>query len=194
MGAWDEAMLAGALLLAVSGGAKLWRPGPTTTALRSAGFTRARPLAARALAMVEIATAAAVIVVGGRWSDAALAALYLGFSGFLLRALRRPASTCGCAGRDDTPPTVAHLVLTTMFAAAAVAAIAADGATTGLRRLTAGGSGHAVTGAALAVVTAWLGWSVLTLARTSGARSPGGRPAAAGQAIWTTFPVNSERR
>jgi hypothetical protein len=50
------------------------------------------------------------LVLGGAWLAVA-AALYAGFFVFTLTAVRRqlPIQSCGCFGRDDTPPTWLHV-------------------------------------------------------------------------------------
>src|SRR5581483_11643316 len=89
---------------------------------------------------------------------------YLGFSGFLVRALRTPSSSCGCAAREDTPPTVGHLLMTVAFAAGGVAAAVTG--STGAIDITHSGPGLQ-TAAALgcAAIVTWLAWSILTLPR-----------------------------
>ncbi len=111
-----------ALLLVPTGFAKVRRPAPTVTAVRAVGWP-ARPIAARLLGVVEVAAGVAVLagMALGVWF---LAALYVGFAGFLVRARRADAPTCGCAGSMDTPPTLFHLVLTVVAAAVATWMIA----------------------------------------------------------------------
>jgi hypothetical protein len=163
MQAWTGVMLAGGALLVVTGVPKLRHPGPTITALRAvgAGWVGARTV--RLLAAVEISCGASAVVLGGRWSDAAVGVVYTGFSAFLLRALTTPLASCGCTGRDDTPPTALHLLLTVTFAACAAAAVVAGGRTGLVSVAQATSTAPAVALASFAVLTAWLGWSVLTL-------------------------------
>jgi hypothetical protein len=165
-------MLSCAALLVVSGVPKLGHPHATITALRSVGAVWVGPITVRALTMIEIGAGLAAITVGGRWADGAVALLYLGFTAFLIRALRTPTASCGCTARDDTPPTAAHLVMTSTFGAASVAAVAV-GARTGIFSLARDApAGQLVVALGFAVVVTWLGWSILTLSR----RVPTPRP------------------
>lgn len=103
-----------AALLLVSGGAKLADPGPTSGALRVAGLVSSTGVV-YALAVAEIATAAAALIFGGGWTGWATAILYGAFGWFITLALRRgiPIASCGCFGKADTPPTQVHLFLNT---------------------------------------------------------------------------------
>lgn len=83
------------------------------------------------MAVAEVVTGAAVVVTGARPALVVLALWYAGFVGFVAVALRRevPLASCGCLGREDTPPTAAHLLVNIVFAvAAAVAAVSPFGA------------------------------------------------------------------
>lgn len=98
------------LLLGASGVAKLVDPDPTVGALRAAGLPSSR-LVSRSLGVAEFAAA----VLG--LSAAAIAlipasVLYAGFTIFTLAAIRGqiPVQSCGCFGRDDTPPSWIHVV------------------------------------------------------------------------------------
>ncbi|MBV9485640.1 MAG: hypothetical protein JO246_06235 [Frankiaceae bacterium] len=162
MHVWAPVTIASALLLALSGSQKLRRPAPTVLALRSIGLTRAGVAAVTLLGLAELMVGVTAITFGTRVTDAAVAVLYAGFSGFLLRALRTPTSSCGCTGRDDTPPTIGHLVLTTTFAATAIAAAAA-GDPTGVRSGGPGTTIQVIAALGFAAVVAWLGWAVLTI-------------------------------
>ena len=104
------------LLLAASGVSKTLDPDPTTGAMRSAGLPGSRGVS-RFLGMAEVAAAGAGIAVGGVWVGAA-ALLYLGFLVFTVAAVRRrlPIQSCGCFGREDTPPTMAHVVFNAVAA------------------------------------------------------------------------------
>jgi hypothetical protein len=50
--------------------------------------------------------------------------MYAGFAGWIHLALRRdvPLASCGCLGKDDTPPTWAHLVMNLIASGVSVAA------------------------------------------------------------------------
>jgi hypothetical protein len=112
------------VLLGVAGGAKVADPGPTRGALRALGLPATRVLVIM-LGVAELATAVSALIVGGRWAAGAVAVFYLGFAGFVAVALRRetPLSSCGCFGREDTPPTAIHLAVNLTFAAVAVVLI-----------------------------------------------------------------------
>lgn len=100
-----------AALLILSGGLKLGDPVPTQGALRSAHLPAGKP-AVRLLALAEIGFGALGLVYGGI-AALGVAATYLGFAGFVgLALLRRiPLQSCGCFGREDTPPSLLHLTV-----------------------------------------------------------------------------------
>ena len=110
-------------LLVVSGVGKLVRPAGAASALRSAGLPGG-PLAARALGLVEVAAGAAALWRPGPGTAAAVGVLYLGFAAFLVRLLRLGGATsCGCVGAADAPPSRLHVALD-LVAAAVAAAVA----------------------------------------------------------------------
>ena len=115
-----------AALLGAGGALKVHRPAPTARALREMGLP-ASPALVRVGAAAEVAVAAGALVDGSRPFAALVAASYLGFTAFVLAALRRgvPLSSCGCFGVTDTPPTGVHVGLN--LAAAAVAGVVAVG-------------------------------------------------------------------
>lgn len=96
-------------LLAASGLAKLLDPDPTRGAMEAARLPSSRSIA-RALGGLEVAAAVVGLALAGVWLAPA-ATLYAGFFLFTLVAVRRrlPIQSCGCFGRDDTPPTVLHV-------------------------------------------------------------------------------------
>lgn len=114
--------LIAALVLALAGARKLVDPAPTRGALRQMGLPWRGPIVP-IMAVAEIATAVTAVIVGSAWAAAALAAWYLGFTVFVLVALRRevPLASCGCLGSPDTPPTIGHVVVDALFAAVALA-------------------------------------------------------------------------
>jgi hypothetical protein len=116
--------LAAAVLLMVAGAGKLVDPTPLVRALRSLSLPSGRRLV-RAGAAAEVLVGAAAITTGSRAAAVAVAASYAVFTLVVLRGLARGAvlSSCGCFGKQDTPPTVTHAVVT--GAAAAVAAVVA---------------------------------------------------------------------
>lgn len=101
---------AGALLLIVSGVAKLLHPASAVRAVIAARLTSRPHLpAARALVRltgtVEVGTGAAVLAVGGRPASAALALVFVALALFAARlSLVAPAEDCGCFGASRTAP------------------------------------------------------------------------------------------
>ena len=114
------------VLLIVTGAAKIARPHDVTKALVDLGLPRV-PAAGLVIGLVEVA-----VGVGALMSDEALLAqgiLYAAFAVWVSVALRAkvPIASCGCLGRDDTPPTAAHIVLNVLAAALSFGAVSADG-------------------------------------------------------------------
>ncbi len=105
-------------LLAASGIAKLVDPDPTVGAMRAARLPSSR-LIAHWLGGFEILAALVGLAWGGIWLVGALG-LYIGFALFTLLAVQRkiPVQSCGCFGKEDTPPTWAHVVFNGLSAAA----------------------------------------------------------------------------
>jgi uncharacterized membrane protein YphA (DoxX/SURF4 family) len=97
-------------LRAVAGIAKLTDPDPTSGALEAARLPAGRSLA-RAIGIIEVLSATLGLAIGGLTVLPA-AVLYLGFTLFTLSSVlnRRPIQSCGCFGRDDTPPSSVHVV------------------------------------------------------------------------------------
>ncbi len=96
-------------VLVFTGAAKVARPHDVARALRTLGLPKI-PGVGVALGVLEI-----VVGVGALVAPPVLyaqAILYLVFAGWVIWALRSnvPIASCGCLGRDDTPPTVAHIV------------------------------------------------------------------------------------
>lgn len=110
-------------VLIVAGVVKVISPAATATALRQIGWPSS-PTVVRALAAVELVAAIAAIAGGSAVAWAAVAVLYAGFTGFVLWALggNGALSSCGCFGREDTPPTAGHAAFNA--AAAALAGLA----------------------------------------------------------------------
>ncbi len=98
-------------LLGASGVAKLINPEPTTGALDAARLPSSNILS-RLLGTVETVVAVAALSVGGSLALLAASGLYLAFAVFTFSALmnRIPLQSCGCFGREDTPPTSIHIV------------------------------------------------------------------------------------
>lgn len=113
-------MLAG--LLVIAGVSKGIEPRATAGALLAMRLPSALPLV-RVLGLAEVFIGVAVMVTGRAVASAALTAAYLGFGGFVAIALARhlPIGSCGCFGKDDTPPSLIHLALNAAGVAVGVA-------------------------------------------------------------------------
>jgi len=118
------ALVAG-LLLAAAGALKVVDPAMTAGALRALGLPSS-PALVRVGAAVELVLGVAALVIGGAVTWALVAASYLAFAVFVAAALRsgKPVGSCGCFGREDTPPHIVHVVLDLALAGAAVGAAA----------------------------------------------------------------------
>ncbi|MGH9112766.1 MAG: MauE/DoxX family redox-associated membrane protein [Acidimicrobiales bacterium] len=123
MPAFTGPALVAALLLVVAGAMKAVDPTMTVGALRalrlpsSPGLVRAGAAAELVLGVVAATTGAPVA-----WGLVAVS--YLGFAVFVVAALRAGTmvGSCGCFGREDTPPHPVHVVLDVALAAFAVGA------------------------------------------------------------------------
>jgi hypothetical protein len=166
-------VLAAAALLVLAGAPKVVRPADTARALRSVG----RPVPVvlvRLGGAAEAGLGVVALVAGGRVTSALVAASYLGFTGFVLLALRTGGvlSSCGCLGRPDTPPTRTHVIVTAGFAL--LAAGAAAGSPVGLTRWSGVTPGDAVALIGYAVLLLGLAWVALAeLPQLTVARRPG---------------------
>lgn len=109
-----------AALLAVAGAQKLIDPTMTVGALRALRLPSS-PLLVRIGSAAELALGVAAVVVGGPVLWLLVAASYLAFAAFVLGALRQGTmiGTCGCFGREDTPPHPGHVALNVALAALA---------------------------------------------------------------------------
>ena len=96
-------------LLGASGIMKLVDPEPTTGAMNVAHLPSSN-LVSRLLGLFEIGLCLTGLAMAGI-SVLVAAALYLAFTIFTLVAVisRIPLQSCGCFGREDTPPTVIHV-------------------------------------------------------------------------------------
>ena len=149
---------AAAVLLVAGGAPKAWAPGDTARALRGLRLP-VTPLVVRVLGAAEVGSGFALLVSPGRVTAAVVAGWYAVFTAVVALALRsaRPLATCGCFGRAETPPTVAHLLL-----------VAAASVTTGAfaARPVAGLlDGQPVSGVpfiAFVALTAWFGYLVMS--------------------------------
>ena len=114
---------AAAVLLLGSGVAKLRRPAPATRLLAVLVGLPNR-LLARLIGALEVGTAAAVLLSGGRVACAALAACYLTFTVVAVRLTSGPQpAPCGCFGESDTPTRPLHVAVDALACAAAVAGV-----------------------------------------------------------------------
>jgi hypothetical protein len=114
-------------LLAAAGVAKTADPTPTGGALR-ASHLPANPWLVRFLGVVEAAAAVVGLAFGGPWVLAA-AMLYLGFLVFTALAVRNvvPVQSCGCFGREDTPPSWFHVAFNLIALFGLVGVISTNG-------------------------------------------------------------------
>lgn len=116
-----------AALLALAGAQKMLDPTMTVGALRSLRLP-AGPAVVRAGSGAEALLGVSAIVVGypALWLLVALS--YLAFSGVVIAAMRSGAmiGSCGCFGREETPPHWVHVVLNGLLAAVGVAAALRD--------------------------------------------------------------------
>lgn len=115
-------------LLGLAGAAKVVSPAPTSRALQATRLPSS-PGVTRVLGVAEIAAALVGLTLGGA-AILPAAALYAGFAVFTLGAVRQqtPLQSCGCFGREDTPPSVIHLAYNGV-ATVALAWVAVAGST-----------------------------------------------------------------
>ncbi len=99
-------------LLVVTGVAKLIRPGETSRAVAVFGLP-SHPGVGFVIGLSEVLVGSAALVTANSLAFAIQALLYAGFVVWVVAALRldTPLSSCGCLGRDDTPPYWGHLTL-----------------------------------------------------------------------------------
>lgn len=111
---------AGSILLIIAGAHKVVDPWPAANALAQAG-RRVDRRAVQVGAAAETALGAAFVVFGGRPLAVAVAVVYGAFAVFVAHALRVGVDgSCGCFGREDTPPSWLHVVVNVGVATAAV--------------------------------------------------------------------------
>ena len=162
-----------AVLLGLAGVAKVRRPGPSSMMLRAAGVPVA-PLAARTLAIGEIAVLAVALVGPGRVAGIVLAAVFGALTvGAALGARRAGDRACGCFGDEAGAPLGPRHIATNVAAALGAAGAASVGPSS-LWELTADRPGLALVDLLLAAALAlalrqWLrgagfpGWHAATL-------------------------------
>jgi hypothetical protein len=116
--------LAVAALLGAAGVAKLFRPAPAALLFETLGFRWRAHALVRLVAGVEIATAAAAILLGGPLAAAAVASLYATFAVALALLLARGHRqiSCGCFGQKSSAISRFHVGVNTFAALLAGAA------------------------------------------------------------------------
>jgi hypothetical protein len=163
-----------AALLIVAGAQKLLDPTMTAGALRALGLPSSKFLV-RAGSAAELAVGVGAVAVGGAWLWWLVAASYLAFAAFVLAALRAGTmiGSCGCFGREETPPHPGHVALNVLLAALAGAAALRAPAAPADAIADHPGAGMALLAvSALAVAVLWAAYVVLprTLTAASSAR------------------------
>ena len=116
--------VAAATLLALAGALKVLDPTMTVGALRAIGLP-ASDGTVRALAGGEVLLGVAALTSSSPLPFLLAACSYLAFAAFVGAALRRGTmiGSCGCFGREDTPPHWSHLVLNVGLAAVSAQAV-----------------------------------------------------------------------
>lgn len=119
--------LVAAALVTLAGAQKLIDPTMTVGALRALRLP-ASPLAVRLGSAGELALGAAAITVGGAALWWAVSVSYLLFAVFVVAALRHGTmiGSCGCFGREETPPHWSHVMLNLALASVAAGTAAAS--------------------------------------------------------------------
>lgn len=127
MSALTGPALVAAALLALAGAQKVLDPTMTVGALRALRVPSTNGLV-RAGAAAELALGVAAVVVGGAALWWLVAASYVAFAAFVVVALRKGTmiGSCGCFGREETPPHPSHVALNVALASVA-AAVASSG-------------------------------------------------------------------
>jgi uncharacterized protein YjeT (DUF2065 family) len=119
-------------ILGLGGLAKLWAPLAARRALRAASVEV--PLAAvRLLGLAEVVVACIAIFRGGTIMPILVGMTYLAFAAFVIVMLRSgEGASCGCFGSASAPPSILHVVVNVLSAAAAFGAVGVDGLMTTL--------------------------------------------------------------
>lgn len=165
--------LAAAALLAVAGAQKLLDPSMTVGALRALRLPSS-PTLVRAGSALELGIGVGALSAGGAVLWGLVSLSYLAFAAFVAAALRAGTmiGSCGCFGREDTPPHRTHVLLNVVLAALAGATAATSSGP--LVDALTDDPGRAVPAVALAIVALGLLWAVyVELPRTLAARPPG---------------------
>jgi Methylamine utilisation protein MauE len=165
-----------AVLLGLAGFAKARRPGPSSVMLRAAGVPAA-PLAARTIAIAEMAVLAVALVLPGRIAGVVVALVFAGLTvGAAVGARRAGDRACGCFGDEGGAPLGPRHIATNLAAALASGGAAAVGPSS-LSHLATHRAGLALADLLLAVALAialrqWLrgtaGWHASALRLVDG--------------------------
>lgn len=156
-----------AVLLVVAGVLEVRRPRAAVDALATLGVSVASWVVRVGAAAGALVGAVALGAGGGEVGRAAAVLVclaYLGFAGFVALALARGhgLASCGCFGRDDTPPSVTHLVLNLVAVVAASGVVLWPGG--GLRSAVAHQPGAGLPFLITTAVCAGLAYLVFTFA------------------------------
>jgi hypothetical protein len=116
---------AAGLLLLVAGLAKIARPAPTADLLSTLGLP-SNPALTLTIGVTESAVGLLALVVGGPIVASTTGAFYMGFVVVVWRAMAAGATSCGCFGRVDAPPSWIHIVGDLALAGVSFIAIAGD--------------------------------------------------------------------
>jgi Methylamine utilisation protein MauE len=127
MSALTGPALTAALLLVFGGTMKAVDPAMTAGALRALGLASSKTLV-RLGAAAELLLGLLAVTAGWAAVWWLVAASYLAFAAFVVAALRAGTmlGSCGCFGREDTPPHPLHVVIDVALAATAGAAAVRD--------------------------------------------------------------------
>jgi hypothetical protein len=145
-----------AVVLVVAGALKVADPVPAVGALRQLGVPAGNG-SVRAVALLEVAVGAAALVLAGPVPAVLVAISYLAFTGVVIAALRAGTmiSSCGCFGRDDTPPDASH-VLVNLALAAVAAGAAISGSPNPWDAVVSAGAVEGVLAVALVALGSWM--------------------------------------
>jgi hypothetical protein len=144
------------VVLVVAGALKVADPVPAVGALRQLGLPAGNG-SVRAVAALEVVLGAAALVLAGPVLAALVALSYLAFTGVVVAALRAGTmiSSCGCFGRDDTPPDASHVLINLALAGVAAGA-AAGGAPSPWDAIAGTGAGEGVLAVGLVALGSWM--------------------------------------
>jgi uncharacterized membrane protein YphA (DoxX/SURF4 family) len=147
------------VLLGWSGISKVLDPDPTTGALDAAGLP-SNKLLALMLGVGEIASAALALALSGLWLVPA-GVLYVSFAVFTLFTVKNdlPVQSCGCFGKEDTPPSVVHVI----FNAVSAFALLLVGLTGGSAVPRSGEPAEVILYLTFALIGAYVGYVLLAI-------------------------------